>query len=65
MYEVVKKFLYMNDFEPKWRKLKQYLGNKDKKLSDKPCTHEQVSYNFYCSVIPDLGLFMLCSDCQD
>ncbi len=42
MYEVVKKFLYMNDVEPKWRKLKQYLGKEDKKLSDKPYTHEQI-----------------------
>ena len=42
MFEVVKKFLYMNDVEPKWRKLKQYLGKEDKKLSDKPYTHEQI-----------------------
>jgi integrase len=42
MYEVVKKFLYMNDVEPKWRKLKQYLGKDDKKLPDKPYTHELI-----------------------
>ncbi len=42
MYEVVKKFLYMNDVELKWRKLVSYLGHDDKKLADKPYTHEQI-----------------------
>lgn len=42
IYEVVKKFLYMNDVELKWRKLIQFLGKDDKKLSDKPYTHDTI-----------------------
>ncbi len=42
IYEVVKKFLYMNDVELKWRKLIQFLGKDDKKLTDKPYTHQQI-----------------------